>query len=119
MKEEILTCDICKKSARTVEEKKELDLGGVDVGFTVQSYPTLGYRRVYAPSQEWSKDICIACRRKLGLVQAEIKKRPPEEPLPPIEQVLRGIMQDEIEKLGLMMTGTPLEQISIGITANE
>jgi len=93
MKREIFVCDRCKASAETKEEKEELGLGKLCLGFDVSHY-AYSTPTVYTGHQIWSKEWCRKCRKELGILEEELRKEDAPEP-PSLEDMVREIVQSE------------------------
>ncbi len=98
MKIETYKCDRCGKTAQTEDEKKELGLGEIHIGFKIYG----GYRyvsaSVFAANQIWSRDWCRTCRKELGILENEIKEPEVQDNAPSLEDMVREIVHREMSQ---------------------
>jgi len=83
------TCDKCGKSST---DQKELDL--LAVGIFVGHYE-VSYSYGREPRVKVSKEWCRECRENAGLIQ--VSKDKPQPPTISIEDMLRDIINEEID----------------------
>jgi len=96
MKREILVCDRCNTSAETVEERKELALASVHVGFNLH-YGSYSGVRGYPGHALWAREWCHKCRLELGIAGTpnEVSGKPGDE-VPSLEDMIREIVRQEM-----------------------
>ena len=90
MRQEIFTCDRCKKVV-----EKGADLISVGAGrrdYSSSSYGSVSYYTVRQVTADWCLECCIA----FGIAEVKYDQSPPLIP-PTIEDMIRELIREELE----------------------
>lgn len=99
MKHEVHTCDRCGRSAATDEEKAELGLGDLVLGFDGFTGFN-GRTQVYTAHKLWRKEWCHACRKELGCLSDEVHQAAQQDkPVTSLEDLVREMMREEMRNV--------------------
>lgn len=88
-------CDKCGSTAETDEAKRELGLGAITIGFRLEQ-STYSGPIVHAAHQEWSREWCRNCRKKMGILEYQRGYTTVVDNPPTIEDMIRAIVQEEL-----------------------
>lgn len=93
MRTNIITCDRCKCSATTEDEKKSQDIKSVAVAVYTESHSSYSHVSFRAQDSAHVVEWCKECRDAMGLYYHHPDK-PPVAPYPTIEDLIREIATD-------------------------